>query len=51
MGRQRNDDLRPGLRSLAANDYVIVHRILEDDVVLIVHVVHGSRDINALVGP
>jgi toxin ParE1/3/4 len=44
MGRRR-DDLRPGLRSFTAGDYVIVHRVVEDDVVLILHVVHGSRDI------
>ena len=43
-------DLRPGLRSLAADDYVIIHSIAEDDVVLILHVVHGSRDLVALFG-
>lgn len=48
MGRRRDDDLRPGLRSLAADDYVIIHRVVEQDVVLILHVVHGSRDIVAL---
>ena len=42
--------LRPGLRSLAADDYVIVHSIVENDVVLILHVVHGSRDVSALLG-
>jgi plasmid stabilization system protein ParE len=50
MGRLRDDDLRPGLRSVAADDYVIIHRIVEDDVVLILHVVHGSRDLVALFG-
>jgi toxin ParE1/3/4 len=50
MGRRRDDDLRPGLRSLAADDYIIIHRIAEDDVVLILHVVHGSRDLVALFG-
>ena len=48
MGRRRDDDLRPGLRSLPADDYLIIHRIEHDDVVLILHVVHGSRDIAAL---
>ncbi|HMC58030.1 MAG TPA: type II toxin-antitoxin system RelE/ParE family toxin [Candidatus Solibacter sp.] len=43
--------MRPGLRSLAADDYVIVYRVVEDDVVLILHVAHGSRDLVALVGP
>ncbi|HMD48462.1 MAG TPA: type II toxin-antitoxin system RelE/ParE family toxin [Bryobacteraceae bacterium] len=42
-------DLRPGLRSFPAEDYVIIYRI-EEDVVLILHVVHGSRDIAALFG-
>jgi plasmid stabilization system protein ParE len=34
MGRVRND-WRPGLRSFPVDDYLIVHRIVEDDVVLI----------------
>jgi plasmid stabilization system protein ParE len=50
MGRRRDDDLRPGLRSLAADDYVIIHSIVENDVVLILHVVHGSGDVSALLG-
>ena len=49
IGRRR-DALRPGLRSLAAGDYIIVHRVMEEEVVLILHVVHGSRDIPALFG-
>ena len=51
MGRRRDHDLRPGLRSFTADNYVIIHRILEDDVVLILHVVQGSRDIEALLSP
>lgn len=51
MGRRRDHDLRPGLRSFAADDYVIIHRIIEDEAVLILHVAHGSRDIVALFGP
>ena len=50
MGRNRDHDLLPGLRSFTAGDYVIIRRILEDDVVLILHVVHGSRDIESLFG-
>ena len=50
VGRRRDYDWRPGLRSFTADDYVIIHRIVEDDVVLILHVVHGSRDIAALFG-
>ena len=34
----------------AAGDYIILHRIVEDDVVLILHVVHGSRDVAGLFG-
>ena len=49
MGRRR-DDLGPGLRGFAAGDYVILHRIVQGDVVLILHVVHGSRDIAAIFG-
>jgi len=48
LGRRRDYDLRSGLRSFAAGDYVIVYRIDEQEVVLILHVVHGSRDILAL---
>jgi len=50
LGRQRDEDLAPGLRSFPADDYVIIHRIEENDVILILHVVHGSRDIAALFG-
>jgi plasmid stabilization system protein ParE len=48
LGRARDEDWRPGLRSLLVDNYLIVHRIIEDDVVLILHVVHGSRDMVAL---
>lgn len=47
LGRAR-DDLRPGLRSFPADDYLIIYRLIEDRVVLILHVMHGSRDIAAL---
>jgi len=50
LGRARDEDLRRGLRSFPAGDYIIVHRIAEADVVLILHVVHGSRDLVALFG-
>lgn len=50
MGRRRDHDLRRGLRSLVAGDYVLIHSIVEDDVVLILHVVHGHRDLAALLG-
>jgi toxin ParE1/3/4 len=50
LGRARDEDLRPGLRSLPAEDYIIIHRIEEDEVVLILHVAHGNRDIAVLFG-
>jgi len=49
MGRRRDHDLRPGLRSFPVGQYVIIYRI-EDEDVLILHVVPGSRDIDALLG-
>ena len=45
IGRPR-DDLRPGLRSFAAGEYVIIYRIENEDA-LILHVMRGSRDIPA----
>lgn len=50
IGRRRDHDLGPGLRSFPAVDYVVIHRVEENDMVLILHVVHGSRDIIALSG-
>jgi toxin ParE1/3/4 len=47
-GRVR-EDLRPGLSSFPIGQYVILHRI-EDGDVLILHVVHGRRDIEILFG-
>ena len=47
LGRRRDEDLRPGLRSLPAGDYVIIYRIAGDGV-LILKVVRGSRDFKAL---
>ena len=48
LGRARDEDLGPGLRSFPADEYLIIHRVQPDDVVLILHVVHGRRDIVAL---
>jgi plasmid stabilization system protein ParE len=50
IGRARDQDLGPGLRSLIADDYVIIHRVEENDIVLVLHVVAGNRDIVALFG-
>jgi toxin ParE1/3/4 len=49
IGRAR-DDLRPGLRSYPAGEYVIIYRVDGEDVVIL-HVFHGRRDIDALLGP
>jgi toxin ParE1/3/4 len=50
LGRARDHDLRPGLRTFPVDDYLIIHRIADDDAELILHVVHGSRDIVGLFG-
>ena len=47
IGRRRDEDLRPGLRSFPVGAYVIVYR-LEGSDVLILRVVRGSRDLEAL---
>ena len=49
IGRARDKDLRPGLRSFPVGEYVIIYRV-EDDDVLILRVLRGSRDIAALFG-
>lgn len=46
-GRQRDADLRPGLRSFAVGQYVIIYRA-DQRGVLILHVFRGSRDIESL---
>jgi toxin ParE1/3/4 len=48
MGRLR-DDLRPGLRSFAVGEYVIVYTI-EDENVEILYVFHGRQDIEGQLG-
>jgi len=47
IGRRRDADLRPGLRSFSVGEYVIVYHIEGEDV-LILHVMRGSRDIAGL---
>jgi toxin ParE1/3/4 len=47
LGRARDEDLRPGLRSFAVGQYVIVYRADEGDVVIL-RVLHGRRNIPAL---
>jgi toxin ParE1/3/4 len=47
IGRRRDEDLRPGLRSFVVGEYVIIYRV-EDGEILILHVIRGSRDLEAL---
>jgi len=49
VGRARDEDLRPGLRSFSVGEYVIIYRIQDEDV-LILRVLRGSRNIEALFG-
>jgi len=50
MGRKRDADLAPGLRSFPAEGYVIIHCIEDDEIVAILHVVPSNREIVALLG-
>ena len=47
MGRRRDEDLRPGLRSFVAGEYIVIYRVADEDV-LILHLIRGSRDLRAL---
>ena len=47
MGRRRDHDLRPELRSFPVGVYVIIYRI-EHHNALILRVMHGSRDISGI---
>ena len=47
MGRPRDDDLRPGLRSFPVGRYVIIYRAESEDV-RILHIVAAARDIEPL---
>ena len=48
LGRRRDHDLRPGLRSLVVGVYVILYRIERSDVIIL-HVLHGRRDIKSAI--
>jgi toxin ParE1/3/4 len=49
IGRRRDDDLRPGLRSFSVGEYIIVYRVQDHDVAIL-RVLRGSRNIQALFG-
>jgi toxin ParE1/3/4 len=44
LGRARDEDFGAGSRSLSVGEYVIIYCV-EDEYVLILHVVHGRRDL------
>lgn len=47
LGRSRDEDLRPSLRSFPVGQFVIFYRIQAEDV-LILRVLRGSRNLEAL---
>jgi toxin ParE1/3/4 len=47
IGRVRDEDLRPGIRSFPVGDHIILYRI-HKQYVLILRVLHGSRNIQSL---
>jgi plasmid stabilization system protein ParE len=42
MGRKRDHDLRPGIRSFTLGEYVIIYRIQDDDIVILRGARHES---------
>jgi toxin ParE1/3/4 len=49
IGRARDDEFGPGCRSVTVGEYVIVYCVENEDA-LILRVVHGRRDLEALFG-
>jgi toxin ParE1/3/4 len=47
LGRARDEDFRPGLRTFPVLEYVVFYRIEDEDVVIL-RVLRGSRNIAAL---
>lgn len=47
LGRARDEDLRPGLRSFPVGAYIVIYRIEGDDVAIL-RVLRGSRNVHAL---
>lgn len=50
LGRARDEDLRQGLRSFPVGEYITIYRVQDEDV-LILRVLRGSRNVGALLGP
>jgi toxin ParE1/3/4 len=49
LGRSRDKDLRPSLRTFPVGEYVIFYRIEDEDVVIL-RVLRGNRNMAALFG-
>ena len=49
LGRKRDQDLRPGIRSLVAGEYLILYRVRQNEADIL-HIVRGTRDVHALFG-
>jgi toxin ParE1/3/4 len=49
IGRARDEDLRPGLRSFPVGEYMIIYRVQDADVVIL-RVLRASRDISGVFG-
>ena len=47
-GGRARDEVRPGLRSIAASPHVIFYRVTADEIAQIVRVLDGRRDIEAI---
>ena len=47
LGRPRDKELRPGLRSFPVGNYLLIYRVKGENV-LILHVAHGRRDLESL---
>jgi toxin ParE1/3/4 len=47
LGRNRDEDLRQGVRSLPVGNYTLFYRVL-DETVEVLRVLHGSRDLPPL---
>jgi toxin ParE1/3/4 len=44
LGRRR-DDLRPGYRSFPVGEYLVFYRVAGNDQIVVLRIIHGSRDI------
>jgi len=47
-GGRTRDEVRPGLRSIAASPHVVFYRVIANEIAQIVRVIDGRRDIDAI---